>query len=162
MLMSINPSTLVATIINFVILYFILKKFFFKKIAAVIEERENLINGRLDEAEEEVTKARILAIENEKILKSAREEGKIITQRHKEKADKIYNEIIEEANEESKVILTRARTEITREKEKAEAQLKTGVVNLAVELSQKIIEKNIDEDKNRELIDEFIKKVGNS
>jgi F-type H+-transporting ATPase subunit b len=162
MLMSINPSVLVATIINFVILYFILKKFFFKKIAAVIEEREDLINGKLDEAEEEITKARVLAIENEKILKNAREEGKIITQRHKEKADKIYNEIIEEANEESKVILSRARTEITREKEKAEAQLKTGVVNLAVELSQKIIEKNIDEDKNRELIDEFIKKVGNS
>lgn len=160
--MSINPSTLIATIINFVILYLILKKFFFAKIAAIIEEREELINEKLDNAEEEITKARILAIENEKILKKAREEGKLITQQEKAKADKIYHEIIEEANEEAKVIILRARKEITREREKAEAQLKTQVVDLAMELAEKIIEKNIDEDKNRELIEDFITKVGNS
>ncbi|ASW44059.1 F0F1 ATP synthase subunit B [Clostridium isatidis] len=160
--MSINPSTLIATIINFVILYLILKKFFFAKIAAIIEEREELINEKLDNAEEEITKARILAIENEKILKKAREEGKLITQQEKAKADKIYHEIIEEANEEAKVIILRARKEIAREREKAEAQLKTQVVDLAMELAEKIIEKNIDEDKNRELIEDFITKVGNS
>lgn len=160
--MSINLSTLIATIINFVILYLILKKFFFAKIAAIIEEREELINEKLDNAEEEITKARILAIENEKILKKAREEGKLITQQEKAKADKIYHEIIEEANEEAKVIILRARKEIAREREKAEAQLKTQVVDLAMELAEKIIEKNIDEEKNREFIEDFIKKVGNS
>lgn len=160
--MSINPSTLIATIINFVILYLILKKFFFAKIAAIIEEREELINEKLDNAEEEITKARILAIENEKILKKAREEGKLITQQEKAKADKIYHEIIEEANEEAKVIISRARKEIAREREKAEAQLKTQVVDLAMELAEKIIEKNIDEEKNREFIEDFITKVGNS
>ncbi|MBU5454343.1 F0F1 ATP synthase subunit B [Caproiciproducens sp. MSJ-32] len=160
--MSINLSTLIATIINFVILYLILKKFFFAKIATIIEEREELINEKLDNAEEEITKARILAIENEKILKKAREEGKLITQQEKAKADKIYHEIIEEANEEAKVIISRARKEIAREREKAEAQLKTQVVDLAMELAEKIIEKNVDEDKNRELIEDFIKKVGNS
>lgn len=160
--MSINLSTLIATIINFVILYLILKKFFFAKIAAIIEEREELINEKLDNAEEEITKARILAIENEKILKKAREEGKLITQQEKAKADKIYHEIIEEANEEAKVIILRARKEIAREREKAEAQLKTQVVDLAMELAEKIIEKNIDEEKNREFIEDFIKKVGSS
>lgn len=162
MIMSVNPSILIATIMNFVVLYLVLKKFFFKKIEAIIEERQDLINEKLDSAEEEITKARILAIENEKILKKAREEGKLITQKEKAKADKIYNEIIEEANEEAKIIMSRARKEIVREKEKAEAHLKTQVVDLAIELSKKIIEKNIDEEKNREIIDDFIKKVGKS
>ena len=66
MIMSVNPSILIATIMNFVVLYLVLKKFFFKKIEAIIEERQDLINEKLDSAEEEITKARILAIENEK------------------------------------------------------------------------------------------------
>jgi F-type H+-transporting ATPase subunit b len=162
MIMEINPSTLIATIINFVVIYLILKHFFFGKIEAIINERENLINQQLDYAEDEAEKARIIAIENQRMLKSARDEGKLITKRHKEKAEKIYDEIIEEANNESKVILERAKTEINREKEKAEYQLKKEAVELAIALSQKVIEKNIDESKNRELIDDFLSKVGNS
>ena len=162
MIMEINISTLILSLINFVILYFILKKFFFQKIKSIIDERENLVADKLDQAEEEVTRARILAIENERVAQSARDEGRLITKRHKEKADKIYNEIIEEAHDEAKVILDRARLEITREKEKVESELKDQAVDLAMDLSRKIIKKNIDEERNRELIDEFIKKVGNS
>lgn len=161
-MMSINPTILILSIINFIILYFILKKFFFKKIEGIIDERQDLINSKLDEAEEEVTRARVLAVENERIAKSARDEGKLITKRQKEKADKIYNEIIEEAHEESKVILDRARLEIEREKKKAQSQLKNEVVGLAMNLSEKIIAKNIDEEKNRDLINDFISKVGKS
>ena len=162
MLMEINPSTLIATIINFIILFAILKYFFFDKVKAIIDERENLINEQLDNAEEEAEKARILAIENERVLKNAREEGKLITERHKQKAEKIYDEIVEEANQEAKIILERAKVEIKREKEKVEYQLKKEAIDLAIELSKKVIEKNIDEEKNRELIGEFITKVGNS
>ena len=162
MIMEINPSTLIATIINFVVLYLILKHFFFGKVEAIISERENLINQQLDEAEEEAEKARMLAIENQRMLKNARDEGKLLTKRHKEKAEKIYDEIIEEANKESKIIIERAKIEINRQKEKAEYQLKKGAVELAIALSQKVIEKNIDESKNRELIDDFLSKVGNS
>lgn len=162
MIMEINPSTLIATIINFVVIYLILKHFFFGKIEAIIDERESLINQQLDDAEDEAQKARTLAIENQRILKSARDEGKLITERHKEKAEKIYDEIIEEANKESKVILERARIEINREKENAEYQLKKEAIELAILISQKVIEKNIDESKNRELIDDFLSKVGNS
>ena len=162
MIMEINPSTLIATIINFVVLYLILKHFFFGKVEAIISERENLINQQLDEAEEEAEKARMLAIENQRMLKNARDEGKLLTKRHKEKAEKIYDEIIEEANKESKIIIERAKIEINRQKEKAEYQLKKEAVELAIALSQKVIEKNIDESKNRELIDDFLSKVGNS
>lgn len=161
-MMEINPSTLIATIINFIILFAILKYFFFEKIEAIIEERESLINNKLDYAEEEAEKARMIAIENERMLKKAREEGKLITERHKQKAEKVYEEIIEEANNESKLIIERAKIEINREKEKAEDKLKREAIDLAIELSKKVIEKNIDEEKNRELINDFITKVGNS
>lgn len=162
MLMEINPSTLIATIINFIILLAVLKHFFFDKVGAIVNERENLINNQLDYAEEEAEKARMLAIENERMMKSAREEGKLITERHKQKAEKVYDEIVNEANQEAKIIIERAKVEINREKEKVEDQLKREAIDLAIELSKKVIEKNIDEEKNRKLIGEFITKVGNS
>lgn len=162
MLMEINPSTLILTLINFIILFAILKHFFFAKVEAIIDERENLINDKLDYAEEEAEKARMIAIENERMLKNAREQGKLITERHKQKAEKVYDEIIDEANKEAKIIIERAKVEINREKEKVEYQLKREAVDLAIELSKKVIEKNIDEEKNRKLIGDFITKVGNS
>ena len=108
MLMEINPSTLIATIINFIILFVVLKYFFFEKVQAIIEERENLINEKLDYADEEAEKARMMAIENERMLKNAREEGKLIPERHKQKAEQVYEEIVNEANQEAKIIIERA------------------------------------------------------
>lgn len=160
-MMELSLSTLIATIINFLILLLVLKYFFFEKVQAIIDEREQLINEKLDEAEEEAEKGRILAIENQRILRNAKEEGKLITERRKQKAEKIYEEIVDEANQEAKVILERAKIEINREKEKVEYQLKKEAIELALELSKKVIEKNIDEEKNRELIGDFIAKVGN-
>ena len=162
MLMEIKISTVFFTIINFIILFLILKHFFFSKIEAIINERQNIIDNQLDEAEEEAEKARMLAIENERMIKNARKQGKLITEEYKKKAEKIYDEIVEEANRESSLILERAKIEINREKEKVEYQLKKEAIDLALELSKKVIEKNIDENKNRDLINDFLTKVGNS
>lgn len=161
-MMDINWSVVIATIINFIILLAILKYFFFAKVEAIINERENSISDKLDETEEELEKARMLAIENERIIKNAKKEGKLITEEYKQKAERVYDEIVEDANKEAKVIIERAKVEINREKEKVEYQLKKEAIDLALELSKKVIEKNIDENKNRDLIDDFLTKVGNS
>ena len=87
-MMELNPSTVIATIINFIGLLAILKYFFFGKVKAIIDEREALIAEQLDSAEEEQEKSRMLAIENERMLKTVREEGKRITEREKQKAEK--------------------------------------------------------------------------
>ena len=87
--MEINLGLILASLINFFILFAILKHFFFNKVEAIIEEREEYINKQMDDAEEATNKARLLAIENERILKQAREEGKKITEDKKKKAEKI-------------------------------------------------------------------------
>ena len=78
--MEINLGLILASLINFFILFAILKHFFFGKVKAIIDEREEYINEQMDDAEEATNKARLLAIENERILKQAREEGKKITE----------------------------------------------------------------------------------
>lgn len=158
--MEINLSLIIGTIINFIILLAILKHFFFNKVKAVVEDRQNEIEDKILRADEDLEKARIFKLENERVLKSAREEGKKITEEYKKKADKVHHEILQDANKEATVIMERAKLEIDREKVKAEAELKKQVVDLAVMLSAKALEESIDEEKHRELINDFIAKVG--
>ena len=159
-MVEINIGFVLATLINFLILYLVLKHFLFDKVKAVIEEREEYINNQIDEAEEAIETARIMLIENERVLSSAKKEGKKITASEKKKAEKVYEEIVAEAKEEANVILERAKIEIDREREKVEALLRDEAVELAIDISKKIIEENIDEEKNRKLIKNFISEVG--
>lgn len=159
--MEINYSTIIFAMINFLILFFALKHFFFDKVKKVVEDREEAIEDKIIQADENAEKARIFMIENERILKSAKQEGKKITQRQKEKADAIYNEIVADANKEANAIMERAKKEIEREKQKAEYELKEETINIALMLSEKVLEEAIDKNKHRELIDDFIAKVGN-
>lgn len=158
--MEINPSVIIATLINFFILVLILKHFLWDKIKAAIQEREDYIDEKLASADEESEKARLYLIENERILKSSKVEGKKIIEKKKEKASKIYGEILDEANKEAKSILDRARVEIEREKEKAEYELKKKVVDIAIDISTKALQEKVTEEKQRELISDFITKVG--
>ena len=158
--MDIDPSVLLMTLINFFILVLILKHFFWEKIRIAIQDREDFIQEQLSNAEDESQKARLYLIENERILKSSKEEGKKIIEKKKQKANKVYSEIVDDANKEAKAIVDRARLEIEREKEKAEYEVKKQAVNLAVELSIKALEDSIDEDVHRKLISDFIAKVG--
>lgn len=157
---DINISTLIFTLINFAILVLILKHFFWDKIRSVIEDRQNDIDEKLLKADEDSEKARMYLLKNEEILKQAREEGKKITEMQKQKGDKIYDEIVQNAKNESASLIERANLEIEREKEKAEYEVKKQAVELAVELSVKALDEQIDEETHRKLISDFIAKVG--
>ncbi|HEX9025845.1 MAG TPA: F0F1 ATP synthase subunit B [Clostridium sp.] len=158
--MDIELSKIVITWINFVILILILKHFFWDKIKAIIEERKNSIEQKLIRADENTEKARMYLVKNEQILQSAKDEGKKITERQKEKGDKLYQEIVGDAKVEASSLKERASLEIEREKEKAEYEIKKQAVELAIELSVKALGQKVDEATHRKLIGDFIAKVG--
>ena len=158
--MSINWLTVLATIINFIITVAVLKHFFFDKIKDLIKKRQEDITQQIREADENAEKARKLRIDNENLLKSAKEEGKKITEEQKKKADRLYEEIIDNAQKDAKSVMEKANAEIIRERDKAQQELKQQTVQLALMMSSKILNETIDEEKHRGLIDEFISKVG--
>jgi|BarGraIncu01122A_1022018.scaffolds.fasta_scaffold37761_2 F-type H+-transporting ATPase subunit b len=159
--LGLDLSTFILTLINFIVIILILKHFLWDKIKLAIQDREDYIEAEIGKADEDSQKARLYLIENERILKSAKEEGKKIIEKKKDKATKVYDEIVVEANKESKTIMERAKLEIEREREKAEFELKKHVVNLAIEISTKALEEKVENSKQRELINDFIAKVGN-
>lgn len=158
--MEIDFSTILMTWVNFAIIVLVLKHFFWDKIKGIIQERQDSINEKLTKADEDSEKARMYLLQNERILSEAREEGKKITEQQKQKGDQIYDEIVQNAKDESASIMKRANLEIEREKEKAEYEVKKQAVELAVELSIKALDNQIDEETHRKLIGDFIAKVG--
>lgn len=158
--MDIITSQVIANIINFVIIYFILRHLLFKPITKAIDDRENLIEGRINKSEEDMKEAQRLKMENQQLLKDSKSNGKAMVEKYKEKAELVSSDIISESQKEAQVYMDRARTEIEREKEKAQEELKTKVVDLAIMMSSKTLGESIDEKTHRKLIEDFIAKVG--
>lgn len=161
MTMDIHLLTTIFTIVNFIILYFILRHFLFKPVDNIITTRQNEVNTNIKNAEESKTKAEQYRIESETNLKESKNKGKTIVEDYKKKAESLFEEIKGDANKEAQDIIERAMHEAEREKEKAQAEIKEQVVNLAVALSAKALEQSINEEEHRRLINDFIAKVGN-
>jgi ATP synthase, F0 subunit b len=158
--MEIHLSKILATIINFGILYLILKHYLFKPVNNAIDSRQNEIINKITKTEEDRIKAEELRKENEEKLRQAKQEGKTIVEDYKVKADKVSSDILQEARQEAESIIERAKVEAEREKEKAADEVKTQVVDLAVLLSSKALEESVNEEQHRRLIKDFIAKVG--
>lgn len=158
--MEVRLSTLVINWVNFGIILLLLRHFFWNKLKGIIAERQKYVDDKMTKADEDAEKARMYLVKNEQILQSAKDEGKKITERQKEKGDKLYQEIVSDAKVEASSLKERASLEIEREKEKAEYEIKKQAVDLAIELSVKALGQKIDEDTHRKLIGDFIAKVG--
>lgn len=158
--MNINIPQMIVTIVNLLILFWIVKHFAFDRVNKVLKDRKNLIEDTIGKADEDLEKARVLKLQNEKEISSAREEGKEIVTQYKAKADEVYKEIVEEARREAGSIIEKSKVEINRESTKAKEEIKTQAVELAVFLAEKALGDSIDEKQHRELIDDYISKVG--
>lgn len=157
--MEIHLSQVIMTIINFIVLLLILKHFFWKKFKVIMDERRNGILDKINSTKANLQEAEELRLKNEELLKSADTEGKKITEERKKQAEKIYNEIVQNARTESETIKNRASLEIVREKEKAEFEIKEQVIGLAIAVSKKALNESLNEEEHRKLINSFIDEV---
>lgn len=158
--MEINWPRVIITIINFIILFLILKHFFFKRISDTIDKRQEEIDSEIKNANENEKKSQELLVKHTKLVSNSKQEGKSIVEDYKNRADKVSKGIVDDAQKDAQLILNRAKTEAEREKQKAEDDIKNQVVDLAVLVSSKALEGSIDEVQHRKLIKDFIAKVG--
>ncbi|MGL4656535.1 MAG: F0F1 ATP synthase subunit B [Sarcina sp.] len=157
--MQIDLKTVIMTIINFIVLLIILKYLFWGKIAAVIDKRQKDIVDILDDADAKMKQGEEYSRTNKALLDGAKEEGKKITEARKHQADKIYDEILESARVEASAMRERAEKDIAREMDKAKFEIKEQVIELALVVSQKALDKELNEAEHRRLIDSFIDEV---
>ena len=158
-LLSVEPGLIIWTIIIFILLLLILKKFAWKPLLSSLSNRENMIKESVDKAESLRQEAEKLLDENKKLLEQADAESRKRIQEGKEYGEKLKNDIIGKANEATKKMLDQAKSEIEREKLSALNELKEEVASLAIKAAGMIIDENLDDAKQKKIIDGLITKI---
>ena len=157
--MGLEIGQIVTQIIGFLIAVFLLKKFAWKPLLSILEERRSKIKSEFDNIDKEKKKVEDLLSDYQTKLKEIDSLARVKIQEAAREGQKMANEIKENARKESKDILTKARDEIQRDVDKAKVQLKNDLVNMTMRVAEKLIRERLDEEKDKKLIAEFIDSV---
>jgi len=160
-LLSINQGMVYWTILVFVLLLILLKKFAWGPMLAAIDERESKISGDLEQAEKAKEEANKSLAELNKRLDDARTEAEKIVSDARTSAEKLAEKVTQDAKDEASKILEKAHASIQAEKESALSELRKEVAELAVGATNKIILTQLDAEKQQTLVDEYIKEMPN-
>jgi F-type H+-transporting ATPase subunit b len=147
---------LIWTLLAFLIVLFILGKFAWPTIVKGLKDRESSITDSLATAERVRAEMAQLKSENEALLAQAREERAAILKDARDVKDRIINEAKEQAKAEAGKIITDARSVIEVQKMAAITDVKNQIGNLVVEVSEKILRRQLD---NRAEQERYIKQL---
>ena len=157
---SVNLWQILVSLANLVILFLLIKKFLYKPVKKMLETRQASIDNDYAEAND----AKLSAEENKKLyeekLSAAKSEADSVISSAVNTAKQRENEIIAEAHEKAENILKKAESDAELERKKAEKEIKGQIVDISTLVAGKIIEKELDSEKNSELVDSFINGIG--
>jgi F-type H+-transporting ATPase subunit b len=155
-LLTPNGGVMFWTLLIFIALLIILSRFAFKPMMASVEARELALQEALAKAQRDRDEsARVLA-EHRAQLEAARGEAQKLIAEGRSTAEKLHNDLIEETRTQQQEMLERARRDIETEKQNAIATLRREAVDLAIAGAGKVIERNLDTDANRKLVESFL------
>ena len=154
--------TLLMVAVNVLILYVILKHFFFEKVHHFMLDRQNAVKDAFDQADRTNQMADDRLADYKKKISGIEEEGREIIKKAKIKADAQAKEIMDEANKKASEMILQAQREIEREKLKAVSEMRQQIAGLAVYAAEKIIERQLDASGQDEIIQRVIDQAGNS
>ncbi len=147
------------TTISFAILYFILAKFAWKPILGAVTEREKSIKDALSAAEKAKEEMANLKADNEKILNEAKLHRESLLKEAREIKSKIIADAESEATEKANKLIESAKTAIENEKSAAMKELKNTVVDLSLDIAEKLLSKELaDKSKQVENIQDILDK----
>ncbi|WP_239733901.1 F0F1 ATP synthase subunit B [Mammaliicoccus sp. M-M49] len=153
-------GTVLFTLITFIILLALLKKFAWGPLKSIMDERENAINKDIDDAHEAKVNAKKLEEENRNLLRKTQEEVQTILDDAKHQTKVQQEQIINDANVKANGLVQSAQAEIQQEKQRAIADINNRVSELSVLIASKVINKEISEQDQKDLVEKYIKEAG--
>ena len=151
---------LVYSVIAFALLVVLFKKFGFPAVKKGMEARTERIRDDLAKAETAKTEAEKVLADYKEQLAGAKAESEKIIDEARQAAEKVKADSISRTNDEVAELKSKASADIESARSAALASLQTSVADIAIELAEKVVEKNLDRETNKRLIDSFIAKVG--
>ncbi len=156
---SVNIWQIVISLLNLLLLFLILKRFLYKPVKKVLKQRREAVEEDFRAGEE--AKASAIADKEayERKLAGAKGEADAILQEARESAARRGEDIVEKARGEAEGILSRAKDEADLERRKAEEGIRQEMVGVSTALAEKILGREVREEDNRGLIDDFIREL---
>ena len=159
-LITLDGWTFLAQICNLMIQLVIFKKFLLKPIKQVIADRKAKADSEIADAQKLRTEAEAMKAEYEQNLQNARTEANQIVATAQKTATARSEEIVGEARAQAAALKQKAEADIAQERKKAVNEVKDEIGGIPMEIASKVVEREIREEDHRDLIDEFIKNVG--
>ena len=159
-LITLDGWTFLAQVCNLMIQLVIFKKLLLNPVKKVIAERKAKADSQIADAEKLRTEAEAMKAEYEQNLQNARTEANQIVAAAQKTAAARSEELLGEARAQAAALKQKAEADIAQERKKAVNEVKDEIGGMAMEIASKVVEREIKEADHQDLIDEFIKKVG--
>ena len=145
------------TVITFLLLLFIMRKFAWKPILGAVSDREEGIKNALASAENARKEMENLQADNERILQEARAEREAMLKEARELKNKIVADAKEEAQAQAGKMIEQAQVAIESEKKAAMAELKNHVAGLSLDIAEKVVRDELsNKDKQLKLVEDML------
>lgn len=159
---ALTPGVSFWTLVIFLILLFALAKTAWPAILKAVEERERSIQAQLDAAAKANAEAqRVLAVYQQQIA-AAHEEAQAIVAAARQAGERLRGDLVGKGRAEQEELLVRARREIGLEKDKALTELRREAVELSIAAASKVIGRNVDNEADRRLVQEYLANLESS
>jgi len=159
LLKLLSTSQIVAQIVSFLILLFVLRIFVWKKFLNILDSRKERISAELRTISDTQAQASRLKAEYETALSRMEEDAHARIQTAVSEGRKMASAIKNEAEREADRIIYAAKNTIKEEVAQAKSELKKEMVDLAIGAAEKVIEDRLTEDQDRKIVEEFLNKV---
>jgi len=158
---GINPLLLVAQIVNFGIILFVLQRFVYKPVLEMLKKRKDTIEQGLKQAQESKLLLEEAEEKQDKIIRHAQEQAKKIIEDTKAQSKEIALELEEKAKKQTEKILEDARVQITQETKEAEKGLAMRINEMSISLIGKSLEGIFTKKEEEEIINKALKNIKN-
>ncbi len=154
--LSPEGGLMIWTLLIFLGLMFLLTRFAFKPILAAVEAREQKLQEAIDAAKRDREEAARLLEEHRRQMEETRAQAQKLIVEGRQTGERLRAEMLEQTRQEQQQVLERARSEIANERDRAIAELRREAVDLAIVGASRVIERNLDDQANRQLVESYL------
>ena len=144
------------TLVVFLIVLLVLRRYAWGPITRALQERETTINASIQRAEDALAEAKQIAADNEQARREAEVQAQRILRDARETAEQLRSEERDKTRQELQLMRDQARAEIEQEKQNALSALRAEVADLAIQAAERVLDANLDASANRRIVESFI------
>jgi F-type H+-transporting ATPase subunit b len=154
--LGVNLPLLVVFVINFIVLFVLLRLFLYKPVLKMLDERAKKTKDAMELAEETKKEFEQAKDDVQKQIEKGRQEAQAIIAQAVQVGEKLKEESRQEASKQAQTIVDRTRAELGAERDKIIEDLRREFVDISIAAAEKVIKETLDKEKHRKLIEETL------